>query len=262
MVIGIDKFREFFNEFSDNYIIIGGTACDIILDDSDDVEPRATTDIDMILVVEKMTPEFGRQFWRFIREGEYKNRQRKRGDGKLPIPELYRFLKPKPGYPLQIELLSIQPEILGDPVDFHLTPIPLGEELSSLSAILMNPDSYHFTIANSQLEQGLRVASPTALMILKATAYINLKKERMLNPNVRSHDIKKHGVDVFLLLSEFRRSDRIELPDLLKETMRKFIQEIEGSLPNQSLQDSLGISEAILREYILLMKEIFMLQSE
>lgn len=259
MVTGIDKFKEFFSEFSDNYIIIGGTACEIILDDSDDVEPRATTDIDMILVVEKMTLEFGRQFWQFIREGEYRNRQRKRGDGKSPAPELYRFLKPKPGYPLQIELLSIQPEILGEPNDFHLTPIPLGEELSSLSAILMNSETYHFTIANSQMEQGLKVASPTALMILKATAYLNLKEEKKRNPNVRSHDIKKHGVDVFLMLSKFRRADRIELPESLKNTLRRFTLEIEESLPNQSLQDSLGVSEAILREYILLMKEIFIL---
>ncbi len=30
MVIGIDKFREYFKDFTGNYIIIGGTACDII----------------------------------------------------------------------------------------------------------------------------------------------------------------------------------------------------------------------------------------
>lgn len=30
MVIGIDKFREYFKDYAGNYIIIGGTACDII----------------------------------------------------------------------------------------------------------------------------------------------------------------------------------------------------------------------------------------
>lgn len=42
-------------------MIIGGTACSIMLRHAD-MKPRATKDIDMILVVERMTPEFGRRF--------------------------------------------------------------------------------------------------------------------------------------------------------------------------------------------------------
>lgn len=34
MVIGLDKFREAFRNFSDNYVIIGGTACDVVLRDT------------------------------------------------------------------------------------------------------------------------------------------------------------------------------------------------------------------------------------
>ncbi|WP_455586532.1 hypothetical protein [Bacteroides sp.] len=30
MVTGIDKFKEYFAQYEDNYIIIGGTACDMI----------------------------------------------------------------------------------------------------------------------------------------------------------------------------------------------------------------------------------------
>ena len=48
------------------------------------MRPRATDDIDMILVVEKMTPEFGQRFWEFIDEGKYENLQRKRED-KEPV---------------------------------------------------------------------------------------------------------------------------------------------------------------------------------
>ena len=40
MVIGVNKFREYFKDFADSYIIIGGTACDIILEDAELV-PRA-----------------------------------------------------------------------------------------------------------------------------------------------------------------------------------------------------------------------------
>ena len=45
MVKGIEKFREAFSAFSDNYVIIGGTACDAVLSKTM-VEPRATHDID------------------------------------------------------------------------------------------------------------------------------------------------------------------------------------------------------------------------
>lgn len=55
-MVGLDKFKEAFVEFSENYVIIGGTACDIAMSGTV-VRPRATHDIDMIIVVENMTPE-------------------------------------------------------------------------------------------------------------------------------------------------------------------------------------------------------------
>ncbi len=105
MVKGLEKFKEHFAGFEDNYVIIGGTACDIALRDTD-MCPRATDDIDMILVIEKMTPEFAQRFWDFIVEGEYENRQRKRED-KEPVTELFRFSDPKNGFPVQIEFLMM-----------------------------------------------------------------------------------------------------------------------------------------------------------
>jgi hypothetical protein len=68
---GLDKFREAFEAYSDNYVIIGGTACDIAMTGTA-VRPRATHDIDMIVVDEKMSDEFGERFWQFIREAGYR----------------------------------------------------------------------------------------------------------------------------------------------------------------------------------------------
>jgi len=33
MVRGLDLFKEYFNSYSENYVILGGTACDIIIGD-------------------------------------------------------------------------------------------------------------------------------------------------------------------------------------------------------------------------------------
>ena len=158
MVKGIEKFREAFSVFSENYVIIGGTACDAVLSKTM-VEPRATVDIDMILVVEKMTAEFANAFWQFVKEGQYRNGKRKRGEGKAPAYELYRFEDGKPGFPAKVELLSRHSDLLGEPSGFHLEPIPTGEDVSSLSAIMMDEEYYELTVNNSYVEDGLRYAS-------------------------------------------------------------------------------------------------------
>ncbi|GHS90718.1 hypothetical protein FACS1894174_09530 [Bacteroidia bacterium] len=204
-----------------------------------------------------MTPEFGKRFWEFIILGEYKTRQRKYGD-KSPKAELFRFINPKESFPVQIELLSKYPNVLGVPTGFHLTPIPIGEEISSLSAILLDEDYYNHTIEGSIIEDDIRIANPLSLLCLKVKAFLNLTEEKKTNSAVRSGDIKKHRDDVFKLLA--MRIDpftSIELSAEMKESINGFIGMIELSLPNQSLQDSLQRTNEEIRGYLDIMKEIF-----
>lgn len=221
------------------------------------MRPRATDDIDMILVVEKMTPEFGQRFCEFIDEGKYENLQRKRED-KEPVTELFRFLEPKNGFPVQIELLSKYPDVLGVPTGFHLTPIPVGEEIPSLSAILLDEEYYRHTIDSSIIEEGICIANPLSLLCLKVKAFLNLTEEKKINPNVRSADIKKHRDDVFKLLA--MRIDPftpVELSATMKDEVSVFINTMEESLPNQSLRDSLQRTDDDIRGFLGIMKEIF-----
>ena len=57
MVRGLEQFKAFFSEFEDNYVIIGGTACEIH-EEIYAQTPRATKDIDVILIVEALSKEF------------------------------------------------------------------------------------------------------------------------------------------------------------------------------------------------------------
>ena len=70
MVKGLEIFRAAMMPYKDNFVIIGGTACDLQLRGTT-MMPRATEDIDIIVVVERLTREFVGAFWRFIREGNY-----------------------------------------------------------------------------------------------------------------------------------------------------------------------------------------------
>lgn len=101
-MVGLDKFKDAFAEFLENHVIIGCTACDIAM--SAVVRPRATHDIDMI-VVENMTPEFGQRFWDFIKVAAYRPERRKLEVGEPTKYELYRFVEGKPDYPEMIEPL-------------------------------------------------------------------------------------------------------------------------------------------------------------
>lgn len=50
---GLDRFAEHFKDFTENYIIVGGTACSLVLGEVG-IPFRATKDIDMIITVEEI----------------------------------------------------------------------------------------------------------------------------------------------------------------------------------------------------------------
>lgn len=102
MVNGIIKFKERFQGFENQYVLIGGTACELVLE-NEELEFRATKDIDIVLIIESLTAEFGRQFWEYVREAEYEHLNKSTGR-----PQFYRFKSPKSReYPYMIEIFSI-----------------------------------------------------------------------------------------------------------------------------------------------------------
>jgi hypothetical protein len=48
MVNGLDKFKEFFKKYKDNYLLIGGAACDRHIENAG-LDFRATKDLGLIL---------------------------------------------------------------------------------------------------------------------------------------------------------------------------------------------------------------------
>lgn len=242
-MVGLDKFREAFAEYSDNYVVIGGTACDIVLQ-STVMQPRVTHDIDMIIIVENMTPAFGERFWDFVNEAGYRPEKRKTPEGETPKYELYRFLDGKPGYPEMIELLSRHPEVLGEPKGRAIEPLPFDEDVSSLSAIIMDDDFYHFTIDNSTISDGIRHASPAALIALKARAYLNLLADKAEGRHVNSKDIKKHRSDVLKNVVAVEGAF-VEAPSSIVQCVKDFIASIRQDYPTllSPLASALGVGE-------------------
>ena len=89
MVNGFDSFREKFKGYEDCYTIIGGTACDVLMNEAG-LDFRATKDIDMILLIEERFAEFAAAFWSYVKDGGYKC-----GWNSSDVPHFYRFTEPQ-----------------------------------------------------------------------------------------------------------------------------------------------------------------------
>lgn len=218
MVKGIEMFKSHFADWSDCYVLIGGSACDINFSVAA-LPFRVTHDLDVVLCVEALTPRYFNRFWEFIRNGGYEHREKSDGE-----KQFYRFTHPsEPGYPEMIELFARKIDILPLETLGHLTPIPAGEEASSLSGILLNDLYYDFVMANRIEIEGVQVVTPVGLMVLKAIAWLDLTKKKAEGDiHAYSKDISKHKNDI-ARLSVLTAGVEPSVPDGIRTVMTEFM---------------------------------------
>lgn len=256
MVKGLEKFREAMLPYKNHFVIIGGTACDIRLTGTT-MTPRATVDIDIIVVVENMSRAFVDAFWTFIKAGKYRIERRVNQAGKS-VYALYRFTLQEANmdYPQQIELLSRHSDLLGEPSGFHIEPLPTDEEHQSLSAIIMDDTYYDFTVQQVDDINDLHVANNLSLIALKANAYLNLLEDKKAGKHVNSNDIKKHRSDVLKLIAAGAYPEPIAVNQKIYDRVIEFVLHMQDK--TDSLAAALGTTEEIVRNYLsVLHNEIF-----
>ncbi|WP_024646769.1 hypothetical protein [Pseudomonas syringae] len=220
---GLDIFGKQFKEYREQYVLIGGVAAWLTMDEAG--QPfRATKDLDVVLVVEALNARFIEAFWSFIRSGGYVIRQVGGIDGDKPV--FYRFQNPEnESYPAQIELFSRSPEGIEHPDNATLTPIPAEEAVSSLSAILLDVTYYHFLLDGRHDNDELTFIGADRLIPLKAHAWLDLSKRKQAGEQVDSKNIRKHRNDI-LNLSGQLTDDVIELPERIRDDMRAFLERL------------------------------------
>lgn len=218
MVTGMEKFRQWFRGFENQYAIIGGTACDLLME-KEGLEFRGTKDIDLVLIVEAITPAFGSRFWEFVREAGYEHRNRSTGR-----QQFYRFSHPTQGeYPFMIELFSRKTEAIPLPEDAVLTPLPVDDDISSLSAILLDEDYYRLLRIGTTTVDGITVLDAIHLIPFKAKAWLDLSARKSKGEPVDGRNIRKHRNDVFRLFALLNQEARLPLQDPVREDMKTFL---------------------------------------
>ena len=191
MVTEIDSFKEWFKGSEEQYAIIGGTACDILMTE-EGLDFRATKDIDLVWIIEAVDPNFGKKFWEYVKQAGYEHCNKSSG-----VPQFYRFSHPITNqYPAMIELFTRKLDAIQLPEDAVLTPLPMDEDISSLSAILLDDDYYEF------LKQG------------KVT--------------VDSKNIKKHKNDVFRLTELIDATAKVVAPQGVYADIQEFVQRMKN----------------------------------
>ncbi len=77
-----------------------------------------------------------------------------------------------------LELFSRNPEFIILEEESLLTPLPIDDEVSSLSAILLNEAYYELLKTGQMLIDGIPVLRPTCLIPFKAKAWLDLNQRR------------------------------------------------------------------------------------
>lgn len=244
MVAGIESFKERFRGFEDQYVIIGGTACDILMSE-EGLDFRATKDIDLVLIVEAISAEFGRTFWEYVKEAGYEHCNKSFG-----VPQFYRFSHPvSKKYPAMIELFTRRLDAIPLPEDAVLTPLPMEDDISSLSAILLDEDYYTFLKAGKTNTAGVAVLDAAYLIPFKAKAWIDLSERKALGEHVDSKNIRKHKNDVYRLTELIDPSIPVAAPASVREDVHTFVSRMMDEDVDLKQLGIVGRSkEQILRE--------------
>ncbi|MDY0235299.1 MAG: hypothetical protein RBR71_04695 [Gudongella sp.] len=254
MVHGLEKFKEYFGDYTNQYVFIGGTACDILMHELG-VPFRATKDLDIVLIIEALDSSFGETFWEFIEDGGYKHREKNEGEN-----QFYRFTQPNDSsFPKMIELFSRKPYNVELKFDTGLTPIHIDKSIVSLSAILLNEVYYDLLVKGKQMVDGYSIIEIETVILFKIKAWLDMKARRETGEQVDSKNIRKHKNDVFRLLANVTPSIRIEIAEEIQNDIIHFIKQMNEEKP---VIENLGIRNSSLAELLKILGDIFLGKAE
>jgi hypothetical protein len=246
MINGIELFISHFHDYKDQYVLIGGSACALLMSDAE-LTFRSTKDLDLVLCAEALSKEFVKHFWDFVHAGGYEIKQKSNGDRCF-----YRFSKPSNKlYPYMLEILSRNPDILGDHPLGGIIPMAVDEEIISLSAILLDEDYYNFILDQRSELNEVIIANPLCLIPLKVRAWLDLSKRKENGEQVQSTDIKKHKNDVFRLSQLLTGQTLTNIPLSIAEDVATFVEHMRGENINLEQLEIRGTTKTAILDQLL-----------
>ncbi|MYV06419.1 hypothetical protein [Furfurilactobacillus milii] len=231
-----NDFFDTFADFRDQYVIIGGMAASIIMEQKHFVF-RPTRDYDMVVFFELTTADFSKTLLRYLADKHYELTGIKEMEGSS---NYYRFTLPKDKLsdgdyqandPQMIELFSRIPVSFIDPhIPTHLIPLPYFG-YTSLSAIVLDNNYYELIKHGVEIvNQDQPILRPEYLILFKMKAFLDIQQRHQAGEQINHRDLNKHLYDVIRLLQIVEPENQLDLENMkapVKNDVQVFIHILE-----------------------------------
>jgi hypothetical protein len=225
LVYGLENFKEWMSAFSDSYVLIGGSACNIPFNQNGE-DFRLTKDLDIVVLTDKADKQFATAFWSFIKNGGYKC-----GGRNDTAMKYYRFTLPEEqvgrGFPEVIELFARHPDFELRNKESEIAPLPFDDDVSDLSAIILDGEYYDFLCSGVVMVNNIPIVDTLHIIPLKMRAHIDLNNRHSSGARLNDRDLKKHRNDVIRLSELLAPNDRIALNGQMIEDTSRFLADLQ-----------------------------------
>lgn len=243
---GLNHFQDYCKDLQEDYVVVGGFATIMLLDDELEGHGKATYDIDLVLLTTSST-KITNRIKEYITEGEYTIQK-----GDKDQYHYYRFVNPqKDNFAKEIELFASNENGIELNENQRIIPIDPEEGLYSLSAIMLDPE--YFQMIKDNINKTLRApcTNTQATIMLKMSAFYDLKERG-------DKKWKKHRRDILKLAMILTGEERIELVGRMKKDFNFFIAHIEGEdLTPKVFSSIMGQLPVSKEEVLEILKKVF-----
>lgn len=231
MIRGLTHFSEYFKDHSDNFILVGGVATYLLLEEAGATRVRPTKDLDIVLIM-KPSSAFLNALKEYVKNGGYEIQR-----GNKDQATFYRFQKPtRDEFPIMIELFATVESGVELFEGQHIVPVANEGGIESLSAILLDEEYYSIIKKNAIEKGGINILNELALIPFKAKAYLEIKAR-----GEDSKNWKKHRADIINLTINFLTEESREvLTGKVRAHFVEFMKQLKTELTPDVVQ---GASE-------------------
>lgn len=249
---GFDHFCAYLKGLETHYVIIGGGAASILMDD-EGLEFRATKDVDLVVLTR--SKELNERILAYIKDGQYKTREATEGS-----PRYYRFKNPsKTDCPAMIEIFARNELGLDLGKDQYIIPIK-EDSAERLSAILLDNEYFELIQKNIVTSgSGIPLINAVANICLKARAHRELFDRRQAGDTTAEEKaIQKHLKDIWRLTATLTGEESVTLNGAPAKDIESAIGKLD-KLPEDQFKQVMGnIPGAKRGDVMAVLKKIFL----
>lgn len=202
---GIDHFLKYLTGLEAEYVVIGGGAAAILMDD-EKISFRATKDVDLVLLTNG-SAELNSRIANYVKDGGYVIKEAVEN-----APRYYRFRDPKSKeYPEMIEIFARNEHQITLLQGQYVIPVQ-NDEVARISAILLDDEYFELIKANlATTKNSATVINILGNICLKARAHRELSERKAKGDKIDSKDIAKHRNDILRLAPALKGNEKITL---------------------------------------------------